>query len=72
VRRKNGGFRFRDIKLGKEPGYLINGLIPREGLIVVWGPPKCGKTFWVFDLMMHVAPGYIAAGRGHWCAADRQ
>jgi hypothetical protein len=47
--------RFCDIQLGKEPPYLVRGLIPREGLTVVWGPPKCGKTFWVFDLMMHVA-----------------
>jgi hypothetical protein len=55
--------RFRDIKLGKEPGYLIKGLIPREGLAVIWGPSKCGKTFWVFDLMMHVALGWLYRGR---------
>ena len=36
--------RFCDIQLGKEPPYLVRGLIPREGLTVVWGPPKCGKT----------------------------
>jgi hypothetical protein len=55
--------RFRDIKLGKEPSYLIKGLIPREGLAVIWGPPKCGKTFWVFDLMMHVALDWPYRGR---------
>ncbi len=55
--------RFRDIELGKEPRYLVHGLIPREGLVVVWGPPKCGKTFWVFDLMMHVPLGWEY--RGH-------
>src|SRR5260370_547257 len=49
--------RFRDIKFSKEPNYLVQGLIPREGLIVIWGPPKCGKTFWVFDLMMCIALG---------------
>ena len=27
--------------------------IPRVGLVVVWGPPKCGKSFWAFDLAMH-------------------
>jgi AAA domain len=32
-------------------------------LIVVWGPPKCGKTFWVFDLMMHAALGWEYRGR---------
>jgi hypothetical protein len=37
--------------------YLIKGLLPRQGLIVVWGPPKCGKSFWTFDAVMHVAIG---------------
>jgi hypothetical protein len=35
--------------------YLVKGLLPRYGLVVVWGPPKCGKSFWLFDLLMHVA-----------------
>jgi hypothetical protein len=35
--------------------YLVKGQIPREGLVVVWGPPKCGKSFWTFDLAMHIA-----------------
>ena len=37
--------------------YLVKGIIPRVGLVVVWGPPKCGKSFWVFDLSLHVALG---------------
>ena len=32
-------------------------------MTVVWGPPKCGKSFWVFDLMMHVALGQPYRGR---------
>jgi hypothetical protein len=46
---------FSDIKVGTERNYLVKGLSPRTGLIVVWGPPKCGKSFWAFDLAMHVA-----------------
>jgi AAA domain len=46
---------FDDIKLGKQRRYLVKGLIPRVGLTVVWGPPKSGKSFWTFDLLMHVA-----------------
>jgi len=30
---------------------------------VVWGPPKCGKSFWVYDLVMHIACG--RKYRGH-------
>jgi AAA domain len=46
---------FNNIKLGTERRYLVKNLIPRTGLLVVWGPPKCGKSFWTFDLAMHVA-----------------
>jgi hypothetical protein len=46
---------FDKIKMSSGPTYLVKGLIPRVGLVIVWGPPKCGKSFWVFDLMMHVA-----------------
>ena len=34
---------FNDITLDTKPSYLVKGLIPRVGLTVVWGPPKCGK-----------------------------
>jgi hypothetical protein len=47
--------RFDDLKIGTEPNYLVKGIIPRRGIAVVWGPPKCGKSFWTFDLVMHVA-----------------
>jgi hypothetical protein len=46
---------FDDMPLGAERRYLVKGLIPRTGLIVVWGPPKSGKSFIVFDLVMHIA-----------------
>ena len=41
--------RFRDVKLSTQRRYIVRGLIPREGLIVAWGPPKCGKSFWITD-----------------------
>lgn len=62
--RTNGGGRarfsptpFNKVLLDTSPAYLVKGLIPRGGLAVVWGPPKCGKSFWAFDLAMHVARG---------------
>jgi hypothetical protein len=54
---------FADLKPGIEPEYLVVGLIPRRGLTVVWGPPKSGKSFWVTDLMLHVALGREYRGR---------
>jgi hypothetical protein len=55
--------RFKDIRLDPGRPYLVKGLIPREGLTVVWGPPKCGKSFWTFDLVAHVALGWGYRGR---------
>jgi hypothetical protein len=55
--------RFEDIKLDTERSDLVEGMIPRVGLTVLWGPPKCGKTFWIFDVMMHVALGWKYRGK---------
>jgi hypothetical protein len=54
---------FGEIKLGTERRDLIRNLIPRSGLIVAWGPPKCGKSFGAFDLCMHIALGWKYRGR---------
>jgi hypothetical protein len=54
---------FNEIKLSSSAPYLVKGLIPREGLIPIWGEAKCGKSFWTFDLMMHVALGWDYRGR---------
>jgi uncharacterized protein YjiS (DUF1127 family) len=43
--------------------YLVKGLIPRVGLVVAWGAPKCGKSFWTFDLTLHIALGWEYRGR---------
>jgi hypothetical protein len=37
--------------------YLIKNLLPRSGLAVVWGPPKCYKSFWSMDVALHIARG---------------
>ncbi|MCK1542203.1 AAA family ATPase [Bradyrhizobium sp. 160] len=55
--------RFREIILSTAQRYLVKGLIPNMGLVVVWGPPKCGKSFWVFDLVCHIAADWEYRGR---------
>jgi AAA domain len=55
--------RFRDIAITEGLAYLVKDLIPATGLVVVWGPPKCGKSFWMFDLSMHIALGQEYRGR---------
>ena len=54
---------FDDVILGSERVCFVKGLIPRTGLVVVWGPPKCGKSFWTFDLTMHITLGWEYRGR---------
>ena len=54
---------FRDLLLSTTRNYVVKGIIPRTGIVLVWGPPKCGKSFWTFDLMMHVALDWMY--RGH-------
>ena len=54
---------FDRIALGTAPRYRVKGLLPLIGLALFWGPPKCGKSFFVFDLLMHVALGWAYRGR---------
>jgi AAA domain len=54
---------FDALRVSDTAAYLVKDLIPRKGLVVVWGPPKCGKSFLVFTVMMHVAMG--REYRGH-------
>jgi AAA domain len=54
---------FDEIAVGTDGVYLVKGIIPRTGLTVAWGPPKCGKSFWAFDLVMHIALGWEYRGR---------
>jgi len=63
-----GAPRFRLIPFEKlmpetDAEYLIQGLFPRCALIVTWGPPKCGKSFWTMDAALHVALGWEYRGR---------
>jgi hypothetical protein len=54
---------FADVELDRTPAYLVRDIIPRDGIVVVWGAPKCGKSFCTLDVVMHVALG--RQYRGH-------
>jgi AAA domain len=54
---------FDKIAFDRTPAHLVKGIVPRVGLCVFWGPPKCGKSFLVFDLLMQVALGWEYRGR---------
>jgi hypothetical protein len=54
---------FHKLTLRTSAAYLVKGIIPRVGIIVVYGPPKCGKSLWAFDIAMHSALGWHYRGR---------
>ena len=54
---------FDELRPGTKSPYLVDGVIPLQGLVAVWGPPKCGKSFWTFDLAMHIALRWPYRGR---------
>jgi hypothetical protein len=49
---------FQDMRPGLEPKYLVDELIPSAGLTLIWGKQKTFKSFWLLDLMLHVAMGW--------------
>jgi AAA domain len=54
---------FHKLTLRSSAAYLVKGIMPRVGIIVVYGPPKCGKSLWAFDIAMHSALGWHYRGR---------
>ena len=42
---------------------LIKGLVPKNALTVVWGPPSCGKSFLTLDAAIHIATNRMYQGR---------
>jgi AAA domain len=54
---------FDDLRPGRKSPYIVDELIPLDGLVAVWGPPKSGKSFWTFDVVMHIALGWDYRGR---------
>ncbi|AWN47157.1 AAA family ATPase [Methylobacterium terrae] len=43
--------------------HIVRGMIPSEALVTIYGAPKSGKSFFTFDLTMHVALGWAYRGR---------
>jgi hypothetical protein len=45
-------------RVGEGESYLIDEFLPMKGIAVIWGPPKCYKSFFTLDAMFHVAMGW--------------
>jgi AAA domain len=56
-RRKQELVRFPQVKRGTRAKYLVKNIIPAQALILVYGDPKTGKSFWAMDVGWHIAAG---------------
>src|SRR5262245_4875551 len=55
---------FRDIKLDLTANhYTIKGILPRTGIVLLYGPRKTYKTFVAMDMAMYIARGEGYRGR---------
>jgi AAA domain len=54
---------FRELTPNTSSAYLVQGIVPRDGITAGYGPPKCGKSLWAFDVAMHSALGWNYRGR---------
>lgn len=54
---------FGEIKPVTKRNYIVKGMIPRNGIVLVYGPPKSGKSFFITDLLLHVALDWKFRGR---------
>lgn len=69
---------FDQLRPSRALAYCIKGIFPRTGLCVVWGPPKCGKSFWTVDAVLHIALRWryrdrkVTGGYVVYCAFEGQ
>jgi hypothetical protein len=67
---------FEELKPNPAPDYLIKGLIPRAGIVVLWGEPKSLKSFWATAAGLHVALAWpyherkVTSGPVIYCAFE--
>ena len=52
-----------DVEALPPPQWLIAGLIPAQGLVIPYGPPKAGKTFIALAIALHIAAGLEWEGK---------
>ena len=55
--------RFNAVLLSSSAAVFSKGADPARWSNGAWGPPKCGKSFWTFDVAMHVTLGEPYRGR---------
>lgn len=52
-----------EIEYIEPPEWQVEGIITKQGLSSIYGPPGCGKSFWALDLSMSIASGLPFQGR---------
>ena len=55
---------FGEIQFDPDPAERVQGLLPTEGVALIWGDRKACKTFLTMDLLLHVAIVSTAEQKG--------
>ena len=54
---------FNEISLPTAVDYAVKGILPGTGVVAVWGPYSCGKSFWTLNLVLHMSLGWASRVR---------
>jgi AAA domain/Bifunctional DNA primase/polymerase, N-terminal len=49
---------FNEVCMDDEPSYMVDELIPKKGIVLLWGPRKSFKSFFTVGLALHIAKGW--------------
>jgi RecA-family ATPase len=61
--RKFPTFTLRDLENLPTPSWLIDGVLPEDSFITLFGPPGATKSFWALDAALSIASGADFHGR---------
>lgn len=61
---------FDKITMSTSSLYRVKGLLPEQGTGSIWGAYGEFKSFWLYDLCMHVAQGWTYRGEARQRRSD--
>jgi RecA-family ATPase len=56
-------FKLKDLQNLPTPSWLVDGMIPEDSFITLFGPPGATKSFWALDASLCIASGINFHGR---------
>jgi hypothetical protein len=54
---------YNQMHLSEEESYVVEDVIPAKGIVLLWGPRKTLKTFFMLSAALHIAKGWEFCGK---------